>query len=141
MTDPDTRSFAHELAHTAADKLAADVRLIDLRGVVSYTDYFVVCTGNNARQTKAIRDHVVDEMRKAGHHRPRRSESDPEGTWLLLDYEDAVLHIFTPDARSFYRLENLWGQVPQETIEPEHARDSGTSFESGSATGSARTPR
>ena len=122
MTKTDTTLFARTLAEAAIDKLAHDVRLIDLRGVVSYTDYFVVCTGQNARLTKAISDHVVEVMQEKGYHRPRRRETDPEGKWLLLDYTDVVLHIFTPDARDFYRLESLWGQVPQEAIEDSSPR-------------------
>src|SRR5687767_5132628 len=95
MTHTDTTALARGLAEVASDKLAHDVRLIDLRGVVSYTDYFVVCTGQNPRQTKAISEHVMNQMKERGYHRPRRRESDPEGTWLLLDYVDVVLHIFT----------------------------------------------
>src|SRR5690606_13131806 len=114
MTNPDTTAFARTLATTAIEKLATDVRLVDLREIVSYTDYFVVCTGSNSRQTKAIADHIIDRMRELGHKKPRRRESDLEGSWLLLDYVDAIVHVFTPDAREFYRLESLWGQVPQE---------------------------
>lgn len=125
MTQTDTTALAQRLAEAALDKHAKDVRLIDLRGVVSYTDYFVVCTGQNARLTKAISENVLDYMAKLGYHKPRRRERDPEGTWLLLDYTDVVLHIFTPEAREFYRLESLWGQVPQQTIEdvPQRAPD------------------
>lgn len=117
MQNPDTAALARTLAKTAIEKRAADVRLLDLREIVSYTDYFVVCTGSNSRQTKAISDHVVDRMRELGYNRPRRRESDVDGSWLLLDYVDVVVHVFTPEAREFYRLESLWGQVPQETIE------------------------
>ncbi|MCW2961475.1 MAG: iojap-like ribosome-associated protein [Thermoleophilia bacterium] len=116
MTNLDTAAFARTIAKTALEKLAADVRIVDLREVVSYTDFFVICTGSNTRQTKAICDHLVDEMRDQGFHKPRRRESDPDGTWMLLDYVDVVVHVFTPDARDFYRLDTLWGQVPQETI-------------------------
>lgn len=116
MPNPDTAAFARTLAQTALEKLATDVRLVDLREIVSYTDYFVVCTGSNSRQTKAISDHVIDRMRELGFHKPRRRETDLEGSWVLLDYVDVVLHVFTPEAREFYRLESLWGQVPQELI-------------------------
>lgn len=136
MTNLDTSAFARTLAKAAIEKLATDVRLVDLREVVSYTDYFVVCTGSNSRQTGAISDHVVDRMRELGYHRPRRRESDADGTWVLLDYVDVVVHIFTPQARDFYRLESLWGQVPQEVIV-----DDGTSAEEAAselATGSKR---
>ena len=122
MQNPDTAALARTLAKTAIEKLATDVRLLDLREIVSYTDYFVVCTGSNSRQTKAISDHLVDRMRELGHSKPRRRETDLEGSWVLLDYVDVVVHVFTPEAREFYRLESLWGQVPQETI-----TDDGTS--------------
>jgi ribosome-associated protein len=124
MQNSDTAALARNLAKTAIEKLATDVRLVDLREIVSYTDFFVVCTGSNSRQTKAISDHVIDRMRELGYHKPRRRESDVDGNWLLLDYVDVVLHVFTPEAREFYRLESLWGQVPQETIV-----DDGTSAE------------
>ena len=116
MQNSDTSALARTLAQTALEKLATDVRLVDLREIVSYTDFFVVCTGSNSRQTKAISDHVIDRMRELGYHKPRRRETDLEGSWVLLDYVDVVLHVFTPEAREFYRLESLWGQVPQETI-------------------------
>ena len=116
MQNPDTAALARTIAKTAIEKLATDVRLLDLREIVSYTDYFVVCTGSNSRQTKAVTDHIVDRMRELGHSKPRRRESDVDGNWLLLDYVDVVVHVFTPEAREFYRLESLWGQVPQETI-------------------------
>ncbi len=124
MQNLDTAALARTLAKTAIEKLATDVRLVDLREIVSYTDFFVVCTGANSRQTKAISDHVIDRMRELGYHKPRRRESDLDGSWLLLDYVDVVLHVFTPEAREFYRLESLWGQVPQESI-----ADDGTSAE------------
>lgn len=116
MQNPDTAALARMLAKTAIEKLATDVRLVDLREVVSYTDWFVVCTGANSRQTKAITDHVVERMKELGQHRPRRRESDTDGSWVLLDYVDVVVHVFTPEAREFYRLESLWGQVPQEVV-------------------------
>lgn len=117
MQNPDTAALARTLAKTAIEKLATDVRLVDLREIVSYTDWFVVCTGANSRQTKAISDHVIERMRELGYHRPRRRETDADGSWVLLDYVDAIVHVFTPEAREFYRLESLWGQVPQEVIE------------------------
>lgn len=134
MTNPDTATFARTLAQVAIEKQASDVRLVDLREVVSYTDWFVVCTASNTRLTKAVSDHIVERMKELGMGRPRRREADVEGTWLLLDYVDAIVHVFTPESREFYRLESLWGQVPQETIEDDGstatsdgARDSETS--------------
>lgn len=117
MTNPDTAALARTLAKTTIEKLATDVRIVDLREIVSYTDWFIVCTGSNSRQTKAITDHVIERMKELGYHKPRRRETDVDGSWVLLDYVDAIVHVFTPEAREFYRLESLWGQVPQELIE------------------------
>ena len=136
MQNSDTAALARNLAKTAIEKLATDVRLVDLREIVSYTDFFVVCTGSNSRQTKAIADHVIDRMRELGYHKPRRRESDVDGNWLLLDYVDVVLHVFTPEAREFYRLESLWGLVPQETIV-----DDGTSAEAPAGDSAADSTR
>jgi ribosome-associated protein len=85
-----------------------------MRGVVSYTDYFVICTGRNPRQTSAIVDAIREKL-KGERVLPQRVEGDRQGDWVLLDYLDAIVHVFTPEARAFYRLESLWGQVPSET--------------------------
>lgn len=78
---------------------------------VSYTDFFVVATGSNPRQTKAIAEDIVLKLRP--HCRPARSEGEREGEWILIDFIDVVVHVFTPAARDFYRLETLWGDVPR----------------------------
>ena len=83
-----------------------------MRPVCSYTDYFVICTGQNPRQTKAIYDSVREEMKKAERLTPRTVAGEREASWILADYLDVVLHVFTPDAREYYRLEELWGDVP-----------------------------
>ena len=84
-----------------------------MRPVCAYTDYFVVCSGQNPRQTKSI----VDEVRyglKHGEERilPHTVEGEREGNWIVADYLDVVLHVFTPETRGYYRLEDLWGDVP-----------------------------
>jgi len=78
---------------------------------VSYTDFFVVVTGANPRQTKAIAEDIILKLRPA--RRPARAEGEREGEWILIDYIDVVVHVFTPAARDFYRLETLWGDVPR----------------------------
>ena len=108
---------ARRIAALAAEKLAEDVVILDMRPVCSYTDYFVVCTGNNPRQTKAIFDEVHFRMKKDHGLLPRSSAGEAEGTWVIADYLDVVLHVFTEEAREFYGLEDLWGDVPQETPE------------------------
>jgi ribosome-associated protein len=86
-----------------------------MQKVCSYTDYFVVCTGGNPRQTKAIWDEVHVRLKHDDSLLPRSVAGEAEATWIVADYLDVVLHVFTPDARDFYRLEDLWGDVPQET--------------------------
>jgi ribosome-associated protein len=109
--------LAERVAVLAADKKAADIRILDLRGVVGYTDYFVICSGNTERQTKAIHDGIHEELKKAHGLLPRRVEGDREARWILMDYLDVVVHIFTPQAREFYRLEQLWGDAPSRDVE------------------------
>jgi ribosome-associated protein len=103
---------ARRIAELAQEKLAADVVILDMRPVCSYTDYFVICTGQNPRQTKAIYDAVREEIKKADGLTPRTVAGEQEASWILADYLDVVLHVFTPEAREYYRLEDLWGDVP-----------------------------
>ena len=80
--------------------------------VVTYTDYFVICTGQNPRQTRAIFEEVHGRLKADAGLSPRSVDGAAEGTWILVDYLDVVLHVFTPEARAYYRLEELWGDVP-----------------------------
>lgn len=82
---------------------------------VSYTDFFIVISGSNPRQTKAIAAEILRGLR-AERLRPARAEGEREGDWVLLDYIDVVVHVFTPAARDFYRLDALWGDVPREDV-------------------------
>ena len=108
---------AHRIAELAAEKLARDIVILDMRPVCTYTDYFVVCTGNNPRQTKAIWDEVHARLKEDGRVLPQSVEGEAEATWIIADYLDVVLHVFTPEAREFYRLEELWGDVPSVEVE------------------------
>jgi ribosome-associated protein len=83
-----------------------------MRPVCSYTDYFVICTGGNPRQTKAIYDEVRERLKREEKLAPRHVHGAAEAGWILADYLDVVLHVFTPEARDYYRLEELWGDVP-----------------------------
>ena len=83
-----------------------------MRPVCSYTDYFVVCTGQNPRQAKAIYDEVRERLKGDERVVPHNVDGVREARWILADYLDVVLHVFTPDAREYYRLEELWGDVP-----------------------------
>jgi ribosome-associated protein len=113
----DSAALAERIAEIAADKKAQDVRVLDLRGVVSYTDFFVIASGNTERQTKAIHDAIHQELKDAPERLlPRRTEGEREARWILLDYLDCVVHIFTPEAREYYRLEQLWGEAPARSV-------------------------
>ena len=113
----DSEALADRIAALASDKKAQDIRIFDLRGIVSYTDFFVICTGNTERQTKAIHDAIRQDLKDADGLLPRTVEGDSEGRWILMDYLDCIVHVFTPDARSFYRLEQLWGDAPSRDVE------------------------
>jgi ribosome-associated protein len=110
-------ALANRIAEIAADKKAADVRILDLRGIVGYTDFFVIASGNTERQNKAIHDAIHEALKKEHRLLPRRVEGDREARWVLMDYLDAVVHIFTPEAREYYRLEQLWGEAPARDVE------------------------
>lgn len=96
----------------AEDKKAHDLVELDMRGVLGYTDWFVVCSGNTDRQTKAIHDAILEGLKREHGVIPRRVEGLPSADWILMDYLDVVVHIFTPATRDFYRLEQLWGEAP-----------------------------
>ena len=108
---------ARRVAELAQEKLARDVVILDMRPVGTYTDFFVVATGQNPRQTKAIYDEVRDAMKRDERAIPQSVEGEREATWIVADYLDTVLHIFTPEARGYYRLEELWGDVPAVELE------------------------
>ena len=88
-----------------------------MRPVCTYTDFFVVCTGGNPRQTKAIFDEVYARLKREERQIPRSVEGQAEATWIIADYLDLVLHVFTPESRGYYRLEDLWGDVPAIQVE------------------------
>ncbi len=99
-------------AELALERKAHEVVVLDLRGISTATDYFVIAGGRSDVQVKAIAEHVVDELKKDG-HRPEHVEGLPGGRWVLIDYVDFVVHVFHPETRSFYQLETLWGDAPR----------------------------
>jgi ribosome-associated protein len=103
--------MAQAIVDVAEDKKASDVTLLDIRELSVIADYFVICTGNNARQINAIRSAVEDKMSEVGVHM-RGQEGSADSGWLLLDYGDVIVHIFGPMEREFYRLERLWSGAP-----------------------------
>jgi ribosome-associated protein len=104
------------IAGYAGDKKAIDLVALDVRGVLDYTDFFVVCSGGTDRQTKAIHDGILEGMKKDHGLLPRRVEGTQQATWILIDFLDVVVHVFTPETREFYGLERLWGEVPARAL-------------------------
>jgi ribosome-associated protein len=113
-----SEQLADVIAEYALDKKAQDVVTLDLTGLSGFTDAFVVCSGTSDRQAKAIHDAIHFGLKKEHGLLPRRVEGVAEARWILMDYLDVVVHVFTPDTRDFYRLEALWGDVPRKHHEP-----------------------
>jgi ribosome-associated protein len=100
-----------EIAVRAAeDKQAANLMVLDLRKAAGFTDYFVIATGNNARQVRAIADAVLEALGDTG-AKPAHVEGYDRSEWILLDYFDFIVHVFAPETRMFYGLERLWGNA------------------------------
>ncbi|MEY2549585.1 MAG: ribosome-associated protein [Verrucomicrobiota bacterium] len=101
----------------ALDKKAFDLDVLNVTGLTSIADYFLMCSATSERQAVAIADSVVDKLREDDRVKPRLIEGTTPGRWILLDYGDFIFHIFTEDCRRFYGLERLWGDAPNVTAE------------------------
>jgi ribosome-associated protein len=104
--------LARRVAEIADDKQAVEIVALDMRGLVSYTDFLVICTARNERQAKGIHDEVYASL-KADGLLPDHVEGEREASWVLMDYLDCILHVFVPGERDYYRLETLWGEAPR----------------------------
>ena len=96
----------------AEDKKAEALTVLDLRKAAGFTDYFVICSGTNSRQIRAIADGVVEALAAEG-EKPAHVEGYDRSEWILLDYFDFIVHVFAPETRTFYGLERLWGNAEQ----------------------------
>ena len=103
-------------ARAAVDVQAEDVKVLDMRELVSYTDFLVICTGRNVRLTRRIAEEIGFRLKQEAGLLPAGTEGTASGEWILLDFLDFVVHVFTPVAREFYRLEVLWKQAPVEAV-------------------------
>lgn len=106
---------ADRAAQAALDKKASDVVILDLRKATDFTDYFVLASGTNQKQIVAIADAVLETMRGLG-RKPTHVEGYPRGEWILLDFQDLVVHVFTEKTRAFYDLERLWGGALRQEV-------------------------
>ena len=120
----DSEAMARLMAEIADAKKAEDIVALDMRSLVSYTDFLVVCTARNERQAKAIRDDVYLRLKRDHALLPANVEGETEGRWVLMDYLDCVLHLFVPEARERYRLDVLWAEAPRLELELQELRDS-----------------
>jgi ribosome-associated protein len=112
----DPEALVGAIADYAADRKAIDIVQLDLREIIGYTDYFMICTGRTERQTRAIHDGIYEGMKSVHGRLPRRVEGLPGARWVLMDYLDVVVHVFVPEARDYYRLEQLWGEAPLHAV-------------------------
>ncbi len=108
---PEPETIALAAAHAAADKKAEDIRILDLRAVSSFADYFVICTGTSDPHLKAIGTEIRERLREdfglTGH-----ADGFPASQWIVLDYSGVLIHVFQADKRGFYDLESLWRDAP-----------------------------
>ncbi len=105
-----TLDYARAVVDIISDVKGEDVVLLDLRDVTVITDFFIICTGNSDRQLKAIIEKISQGMKEKYDLRGARIEGNPEGGWVLVDYGDIVVHVFTEDQRDYYDLEGLWSK-------------------------------
>lgn len=109
MTDP--VEIARKVAEIASDRLASNITVLDISELSTIADVFVVCTADNVRQLNSLREEVTSQLRE---HKvtPRRVEGVADAGWILMDYGDVIVHLFTTDRRDFYRLDDLWAEAP-----------------------------
>jgi ribosome-associated protein len=105
------RDLALQIADIISDTPASNTLVLDIHEISPFTDYFVICDGDNERQLRAIAREIGDSLSKQG-VRPERTEGTPSSGWILLDYGGTVVHVFDVDQRAFYRLEELWSDAP-----------------------------
>jgi ribosome-associated protein len=105
-------SQLREAVLAAQDRKALDLRVLDLEGTCSFTSYFLICTGTSSRHTQAICDAILEKLKKSG-HAPTHVEGYAQAEWILVDYLNFVVHIFSERARHFYDLERLWKNAPR----------------------------
>ncbi|MBC7294297.1 MAG: ribosome silencing factor, partial [Thermoleophilia bacterium] len=108
---------ARRAAEAAVGVKAEEVKVLDMHELVTYTDFIVVCTGRNTRQTRRISEEIGFRLKEEFGLLPAGVEGSAASEWILMDYLDFVVHVFTPAAREFYRLDVLWKQAPVEIIE------------------------
>jgi len=114
----ETKEFTKRIAELILSKKGYDVHILDLQGLSSIADYFIICSADSDMQVKAIADEVDDKLRDVG-IKCHFKEGYNTLNWVILDYFDVIVHVFKKDAREFYNLEKLWGDAPIEIVHDE----------------------
>ncbi len=104
--------LARHLVDAIEDKKGEDIVLMDIHTQSAFADYFVLCSGTSERQIKAILDAILESAQKDMRLKPRQIEGQPENGWVLLDFDDVIVHVFSPSQRRYYNLEGLWKESP-----------------------------
>jgi len=105
----DALEISRTIVNALEEKKGEDILLMDIKGLATFTDYFIFCSGTSDRMLQALADAAVECVHKH-YHLPARLEGQPQDGWLLVDFGDVIVHIFSPDRRNYYRLEELWGK-------------------------------
>ena len=111
-TDDTSRELALRVADILAETPAANTVVLDIRELSSFADFFVICSGENERQLRAITEKLQEELREDG-VRLQRLEGTPNSGWTVLDYNDVIVHVFDQELRDFYKMERLWAEAPR----------------------------
>jgi ribosome-associated protein len=117
MSKMSSEALARRLAEAADSKKAEEIVVLDMREIVSYTDFLTICTARNERQARAVVDEVRLQLKREQGLLPGGTEGEGTAGWIVLDYLDCVLHVFTPEARERYRLEDLWRDASRVELE------------------------
>ncbi|MFN2507401.1 MAG: ribosome silencing factor [Chthoniobacterales bacterium] len=116
-----SEGLARTCAELASNKKAEEITVLDLREISTFTDFFVICSAGSEPQLKAIANEIESELKKTHGIRAAAVDGFPASQWIVLDYMQVIVHIFHADKRSFYALEDLWGDAPRLALQTESA--------------------
>jgi ribosome-associated protein len=119
---PDDQAKLMTAARAASERKAVEMVALDIRKIASFAEYFLICAGTSTRQVQAIADEVLEKMREERGARPLHTEGYETATWILLDYGDLIVHVFTEESRQFYQLERLWRDAERVELPEEITR-------------------
>lgn len=110
-----SKALAKSIARATIELKAIDIKVLDLRELSSFTDFFVICSGSSGRHVQAIADRIVEDQKKIK-ERPIGMEGEDKGEWILIDYGSVVAHVFYPETREYYNIEKFWGDATEVSL-------------------------